>query len=381
MKPQGKHGMLPSQTLEERARHSFHVSIKETLLKEYGPGNKLVYERSAAPRFAREHNRPPENRQEVRRVMEQEPYYQLFSAIQRAQQELYLDSTQGAVERQAEELAKRAKAITGGRTLGTLKLDPSLPIPRYQSVADIHCLPGSYFMELFEDDVMVGARYDIGIYMYALGGLGSYNDDQAQSAIQFINKKWPDLKPKRILDMGCTGGACTLPYVDAFPDADVHGIDLSAPALRYAHARAESMGKRAHFSQQNAECTNFEDESFDLITSHILLHETSRSAVRNVMKEAHRLLKPGGVVLHMEVPVRNDRIAPFDAFMRDWSTFNNNEPFWGTFHDMDLIAPAVAAGFAAETVIDDFVPSAGGGGALAGLSWHAYGAQKSGARK
>ncbi|MCL6753034.1 methyltransferase domain-containing protein [Nostoc sp. CCCryo 231-06] len=63
--------------------------------------------------------------------------------------------------------------------------------------------------------------------------------------------------------MGSIGNS-TLPYVDGFPDAEVHAIDVGAPMLRYAHARAESLGKRVHFSQQNAEQTNFPDESFDL---------------------------------------------------------------------------------------------------------------------
>src|SRR5205807_7337786 len=85
----------------------------------------------------------------------------------------------------------------------------------------------------------------------------------------------------------------TLPYVDAYPEAEVHAIDVAAPMLRYAHARAEALGRRVHFSQQNAESTNFRDESFDLIVSHILLHETSAKAVRNIVRECHRLLRKG----------------------------------------------------------------------------------------
>ena len=79
--------------------------------------------------------------------------------------------------------------------------------------------------------------------------------------------------------------------MEAYPEAEVYGIDVAAPMLRYAHARAEALGRRVHFSQQNAESTNFRDESFDLIVSHILLHETSAKAVRNIMRECHRLLQ------------------------------------------------------------------------------------------
>ena len=88
----------------------------------------------------------------------------------------------------------------------------------------------------------------------------------------------------------------------AFPDAHIHAIDIAAPFVRYGHARAESLGVGIHFSQQNAEQTDFEDESFDLIVSHILLHETSAKALRNILRECHRLLRPDGLMVHAEIP-------------------------------------------------------------------------------
>ena len=157
--------------------------------------------------------------------------------------------------------------------------------------------------------------------------------------------------------MGCTVGQSTLPYVDTYPDAEISAIDVGAPVLRYAHARAEALGKRVHFSQQNAEQTNFSDGSFDLIVSHILLHETSSKALRNILKESYRLLAPGGLMIHQEVP-QYQGMDPYDAFILDWDTYNNNEPFWGTLRDSDLSALAVQAGFTKEKVIETMIPSA-----------------------
>ena len=156
---------------------------------------------------------------------------------------------------------------------------------------------------------------------------------------------------------GCSVGHSTLPYVDAYPEAEVHAIDVAAPMLRYAHARAEALGKRVHFSQQNAESTNFRDESFDLIVSHILLHETSGKAVRNIMRECHRLLRKGAMAIHAEVP-QYAGMDPYDAFMLDWDTYNNNEPFWGYLHDMDLRQLAEESGFDGAAVVQAMVPSA-----------------------
>ena len=172
-----------------------------------------------------------------------------------------------------------------------------------------------------------------------------------------MRRERPEFRPARILDLGCSVGHSTLPYVDAYPQAEVHAIDVAAPMLRYAHARAEAMGKRVHFSQQNAERTNFPDGSFDLVVSHILLHETSAQAVRNVIAECYRLLRRGGLMIHAEVP-QYEGMEPYDQFILDWDTYNNNEPFWGYMHDMDLAKLARDAGFEAGNIVQTMAPSA-----------------------
>ena len=106
----------------------------------------------------------------------------------------------------------------------------------------------------------------------------------------------------------------------------------------------------------------FEDGSFDLIVSHILLHETSSQAIRNIMKECHRLLKPGGMMLHQEVP-QYEGMPPYEAFILDWDTYNNNEPFWGTVHSMDLQKLAEESGFCRKACCSGDDPERPGAGA------------------
>lgn len=384
METQRQHAVLPAATHDESARQNFVQSLKVHLATRVSPGNKTIYERRAAPRFEREHQRPPQDRHEVRSVMRHEPYYQTWSTLLRTSQEMMWDSVNVSVERQLPALRDRAAATRD--TLGSLTLNPDLEIPAYHTAVDIHCQPGGYHTELAPDDVAAGATYDRAVYLYAMGRLGALNDEMGQSVVLHLTEQYPDFRPARILDMGCTVGHSTLPYVDAYPDADVCAIDVGAPVLRYAHARAEALGKRVRFSQQNAEHTDFADASFDLIVSHILLHETSSAAIRRVMRECHRLLKPGGLMLHQEVP-QYEGMPPYEAFILDWDTYNNNEPFWGTVHSMDLQKLAESAGFAAGNVIQTMIPSAleraeartekfqggdfGGGGA-----WFVFGARK-----
>ena len=374
----GYHPMLPQATHDENSRVDFVISFKEHVTGQVAPGNRVVYETEVEPSFLRAHNRPPANRHEVHREMRGKDYWRMYGSLFRLCQELKQDSGGEMVNRQIHELNAKARAYRDNAKLGSLRLDPDLPIPRYHTAVDIHCLPGGYHAEQSPDDVTSGAMYDPGVYYFAMGALGQYNEDMGVSLVRWLGQNHPTLAPKRILDMGCTVGHCTTPYSTAFPDAELHAIDCAAPVLRYAHARAESMGHAIHFSQQNAEHTDFGDGSFDLVVSHILLHETSHGAVYNIMKEAHRLLRPGGMVLHVETPVRNDQLAPFDAFMADWATHYNAEPFWGTLHDMDLDDPGLQAGFSKDSLIWSMAAKVQGGGKglTGGPSWLIYGARK-----
>ena len=374
----GYHDMLPDNTHDESARFGFVATFKEHVAGELAPGNRAVFEREVEPHFVRAHNRPPSNRHEVRKEMQGNNYWQMYGSLFRLCQELLQEYGEDMVHRQIGGLIDKARSYRDRATKGSLRLDPELAIPRYHTGVDIHCQQGGYHTDRGLDDVTAGAMYDPSVYYFALGALGEYNDDMAVSVISWLREEHPGFAPRRILDMGCTVGHCTIPYTEAFPDAEVHAIDVAAPVLRYAHARAEAMGHAVHFSQQNAERTDFEDGSFDLIVSHIMLHETSHRAIYNIMKECHRLLSPGGMVVHVEAPVRNDEIEPFDAFMHDWATHYNAEPFWGTLHDMDLDEPVLQAGFTPDNVINAYASkeSGGGLGLTGGIMWHLLGGTK-----
>jgi ubiquinone/menaquinone biosynthesis C-methylase UbiE len=164
-----------------------------------------------------------------------------------------------------------------------------------------------------------------------------------------VRARFPDFKPKKILDIGCTVGGSSVALAQQFPDAEVFAIDVGAPVLRYAHARAEHMGARVHFSQQNGEHTDFADGSFDLVCSAAMMHETAHRATLNIIKESRRLVRPGGLMIHSEIQsFKKD--DPWIDFTRDWDSLNNNEPFWGTVLDMDLPAEARKQGWANDKV-------------------------------
>lgn len=353
---QAQHAALPSANHDEFARQEFVRSYKQFLVKHVHGGNRVRYEQAVKPAFEREHQRPPRDRFEVRDVMSRDPYYRMFSTLLRTSQEMMWSACQKPVARAFSELNKSIQDVPA-KVGGSLRLDASLVTPRYHTAVDIHCQPGGYHSELAPDDASPGMVYDRGVHLYAMGQMGPYNDDIGASIVLWLQQQHGDFKPRRILDMGCAVGHSTVPYAQAFPDAGVHAIDVAAPMLRYAHARAEDLGATIHFSQQNAERTDFADGSFDLIVSHILLHETSNRALQNIITECHRLLAPGGMMVHAETPPYKDLDA-FDAFMLDWDTRNNNEPFWARCHEIDLKDLSRRGGFDPALQLEAMIPSA-----------------------
>lgn len=341
------HAVLPRASHDELARQEFVRSMRLQVTGPLTAGNRVVYEQQAAPAFVRRHRRSPGNRSEVAEAMEREPYYQAWSALMRTTQEMLWDSVGASVERQLPALITKAKPPR--RQLGSLRLAPGLPMPRYIEAVDIHVMPGNFQTEFAPDDVYAGALYDRGVYVFMMGHLGSNNEALGTLLCGFVRGDLPDFKPKRILDMGCSVGHSTLPYVEAFPDAEVYGLDVGAPMLRYAHARAESLGKAVHYVQGNAEATDFPEGHFDLVVSHLLMHECPLPTIRLIFRESHRLLAPGGIMLHGDAPPADD--VPYDQWLMGWNAHNNNEPFSPASREFDFEREAVAAGFRPQDLI------------------------------
>jgi SAM-dependent methyltransferase len=352
-----KHSMVPDTNHDEQARQEFVRSFRGHLAAKVMPGTYQAYAQRVAPAFEAKHGRAPQTEEEVRDAMNKDGYYQFWSAMQRRSQEMMWESVIDPTERQLPDLVARSKKLSAkkiGKSQGTLRLDPKLTVPRYHTAVDIHLQPGGYHSDFTSDDIAAGAVYDKGINIYMNGALGPENNAMGDVLVAFYREKFANRVPRKILDMGCAIGNGTVQWARAFPKSEIHGIDVGAPVLRYAHARAQDLGAVVHFSQQNAEQTDFPAGSFDLVLSHIMLHETSKSALQNIMRECYRLLAPGGLMIHLEIPRGRN---PFEHFMYNWETYNNNETFAKYMTGLDLKGVAVRGGFALEkTTLFDYAP-------------------------
>lgn len=345
-----RHAVFPVASHDEAARFNFLTNFNKYLAGAIGAGNKIAYDTRVLPAFRAEHGRDPADRFEIRHAMNKDPWHRFWSACKRNSMEMRQQNGRSVVLRQLDELDAKARQYNEGRD--TLELDPSVEVPRYQAAVDIHCMPGSYHGEERPGDVSAGANYDCGIFATTAGGLGALSDGGGQALVDWIKRERPGWTPRRILDLGCTVGHNIVPLALAFPEAEVIAIDTAAPSLRYAHARAQALGARnLKFAQMNAEdLSRFPDGYFDWVQTTMFLHELSGKALPRILKEATRVLAPGGLILHLEQPQYSDEMPLYEQFIRDWDAFNNNEPFWSAMHGLDLKKQMVDAGLPRDSL-------------------------------
>ncbi len=346
----GKHGVYPQVSHDEVARFNFLAQMNRHLSTRVMPGVAEAFEHRIEPDRTKE-GEPFRSRHDVRKALMRDPAWQWWSALRRATMETRQQAGRWVTLRQAEELADKVRELTDGD--GRLELTPGFKQPRSTAAIDHHLMPGSYHTELFTGDVSGAANYDAGIFATTGGMLGKYNDGGGVAVSEWVKANLPDFEPKRILDLGCGLGHNVLPIAEAFPAAEVIGVDAGAPMLRYGLARAKTLGiENVRFVQGDvSDLARFGDESFDWIQSTMFLHETSYKLMPKIFAETRRLLKPGGIVLHVEQPQYTEDMPLFEQAMRDWDAFYNNEPFWTKMHEIDLDAWMEEAGFRRESLI------------------------------
>jgi ubiquinone/menaquinone biosynthesis C-methylase UbiE len=145
---------------------------------------------------------------------------------------------------------------------------------------------------------------------------------------------------KRILELGCGFGKSALPLAQQFPAAKMKAVDLSAPCLELAAAEAAEVPNLV-YEQADLRHTGYADSAFDLVTSTMVLHELDTPALRESLREARRLLAPGGKLVHLDFQVKD----PFLEFIHYGHARRNNEPYMREINQLDFEAELRRAGF------------------------------------
>tara|TARA_Y100000590_G_scaffold442638_1_gene570983 strand:+ start:340 stop:1458 length:1119 start_codon:yes stop_codon:yes gene_type:complete len=372
MKKQFKHKLLPAETHDELARENYSVELSQLISSGIFPSTQKILNTIVS-----KYDLPKEKKQRIsylRKKLLSNSLYKYWSSLKRTSQEILFDTVSEIVFIQSEKLNSTAERINKKNKNFAIKTN--FAIPNYISAVDIHCMPGGYTCQNIKNDIYSGSLYDRSLHLYSRGALGPYNDDIGNSVCIWLKKRYCDFFPKTILDLGCSTGNNTLPYKKYFPNAIVFGIDISEPLIRYANARANLLNyKEIYFSQQNAESTNFKSDTFDLLVSHLLGHETSLKALKKIICESYKLLNNGGKMLHIETDWETKKNM-FNMSVLDWETHFNAEPFKTTMECLDKKNLALEAGFKEKNIFECIISSKNTNGKYIKGKWKVFGAVK-----
>ncbi len=146
----------------------------------------------------------------------------------------------------------------------------------------------------------------------------------------------PHLQPEAsVLDMGCGPGTITVGL--ARRAATVVGVDTSAEVIESARRRAREEGvDNAIFEVGSVYELPFGDASFDVVYAHQVMQHLS-DPVR-ALREARRVLRPGGRVAVRDSDYQTMVHAPVESALEHWlrlyievATSNGGEPRAGRF--------------------------------------------------
>lgn len=202
-------------------------------------------------------------------------------------------------------------------------------LPEYYQAVDIHQQPGGVWSDSYS-----GLIYERGART-TTPMLGNNHKDLHY---RFAELLLEDLEEKKwegsIVDLGCGFGKSTRPIAELAPKSSILALDLSRPCINLA--REEAKKNKLYnitYNQADARITNCEDETIDLTTSTMLLHEMPESAIKELLSETFRILKPGGRAVHLDFWLMRDA---FDRFIFEGHSWRNNEPFMSSLFAMDL---------------------------------------------
>lgn len=165
-------------------------------------------------------------------------------------------------------------------------------------------------------------------------------------AVDILARRWGEVRggggakaPRRVLDLGCSVGLGTALLKERWPDADVVGVDASAEMLAVASAR-RGQGVRYVHGLGEALPAGV-GVGYDVVSVQLVVHELPDAAMRGMLAEARRVLRPGGMVVVMDVEPAAFEAVP--AFVL--ALFQSTEPYFEDHRRRDVGAVMEDAGF------------------------------------
>jgi ubiquinone/menaquinone biosynthesis C-methylase UbiE len=252
-----------------------------------------------------------------------------------------------------------------------IKRAESIGVPWTKIVADLQARDWSTeFNQVNNPDLKYPEYYVRSFHAYEEGNLGWEPATEVEVAAYAVHARiWSDsgkdgdprlrqsyhnvLKaeisdsPKAIVDLGCSVGMSTVALQETFPDATLTGVDLSPYFLAVAKHR---VGERENINWLHADAaaTGLPSGSYDLVSACLLFHELPKSAAIDILKEARRLLRPGGHLAIMDMNPSSEIYVKMPPYIL--TLLKSTEPYLDQYFGLDFENAIVEAGFSKPTL-------------------------------
>ncbi|MEQ9671898.1 methyltransferase domain-containing protein [Coleofasciculus sp. G2-EDA-02] len=190
----------------------------------------------------------------------------------------------------------------------------------------------------FEQEV---AAYAVHANLYPEDRL--QGDAKLRQSYHELVQKQVAIEPQDIVDLGCGVGMSTFSLQKIYPQAKITGVDLSPYFLAVAAYNSQQDHREINWKHGAAEATGLPDTSFDLVSIFLVFHELPQMAAKAILREARRLLRPGGYLTLMDMNPQSQVYGTMPAYV--FTLFKSTEPYFDEYFTLDMEEAIAEAGF------------------------------------
>jgi ubiquinone/menaquinone biosynthesis C-methylase UbiE len=176
---------------------------------------------------------------------------------------------------------------------------------------------------------------------------GRNGDRQLRQSFHEVLKERLPQDLGQIVDLGCSVGMSTVAMQEAYPQAQVTGVDLSPYFLTVASYR--HAGSPIRWVHGAAEQTGLPGSSYDLVSLFLVCHELPQEATLEIFQEARRLLKPGGHIAIMDMNPASEIYSEMKPYIL--TLLKSTEPYLDRYFTLEIDRTLQAAGFQNPQII------------------------------
>ncbi|MDQ1143928.1 SAM-dependent methyltransferase [Bacillus sp. SORGH_AS 510] len=169
-------------------------------------------------------------------------------------------------------------------------------------------LPVNFYLRVLAGILALPFIYIAFILSYSVYQFAAFGGNYQSKIHDLLVAKVNGVGKEKILDIGTGSGSLIIKLAKAFPNSLLTGIDYWGGNWEYSKVQCqqnveiEGVSDRIEFLKASAAELPFHEDEFDIIVSCLTFHEVKdRQNKTEVIKEALRVLKPGGQFVFLDL--------------------------------------------------------------------------------